>query len=170
MTELIKQALFQVIGDVTGFTVADLFAGSGQIGIEALSRGASFAAFVESNRANAETIRATLRNLAAAPDTARVLPMEALVYLKKTRSSFDLIFADPPYEHGQAEPVLRAVADSLSLLARGGLFILRHTKHESVDPVAAGSLEPVFSRCYGDAVLLIYRRPQEVEDGRSVSR
>lgn len=158
MTEMVKQALFHVIGNLGGATVLDLFAGSGQIGIEALSRGAKFTAFVEADRSNAEHLRRTLKTLGETGESARVLCQDVHAYLKATKSSFDLVLADPPYGKGLAAPTLEAVAAHATLLRPGSRFVLRHTKHEPVGDAATPSLEPEFERAYGDDVVRIWRK------------
>lgn len=158
MTEMVKQALFHVLGPMDGLSVLDAFAGSGQLGMEALSRGAKFAAFVEKEKSNAGQIRTTLKNFDVPPDSARVLVQDVLAYIQHTKSSFDLILMDPPYEKGLANPAIRAVAGHATLLAAGGRLVLRHTKHEPVDEVPADCLECEFTRCYGDDIVRIWRK------------
>lgn len=158
MTEMVKQALFHVLGPMDGLTVLDAFAGSGQLGVEALSRGATFAAFVEKEKSNAGQIRATLKKLNVPPASARVLAQDVLAYIPHTKSSFDLVLMDPPYEKSLAVPAVRAAAGHATLLAPGGRLVLRHTKHEPVDEVPMDSLECEFTRCYGDDIVRIWRK------------
>src|SRR5438874_10468627 len=92
----VKAAIFSSLGDrVTGARVLDLFAGAGGLGIEALSRGAASAIFVESNRASARAIE---RNLATAKSEGKVRVQDTFEFLKHVNQHFDIIFADPPYE------------------------------------------------------------------------
>lgn len=157
MTEMVKQALFQVLGNLENLRTLDLFAGSGQLGLEALSRGTAFAAFVEINKQNAECVRKNLKTFDVSAESARVLVQDALYYMESTRSAFDLIFVDPPYEKGYVSPCFKTLAGPGTLLAPGGRLVLRHTKHEPLEPAENAKLDPEFSRRYGDDVLTIWR-------------
>jgi 16S rRNA (guanine966-N2)-methyltransferase len=121
-SERVREALFSMLGELDGVRVLDLFAGSGALGIEALSRGASGAVFVERDAHAALVLRENLSALAIGADTAQVRQADALAALRSARErreTYDLIFIDPPY--GQAReweqelpamivPVLRPAA------------------------------------------------------------
>lgn len=93
----VREALFSILGDISGLRVLDLYAGSGALGIEALSRGAAAAVFVDSSRAAVTAIR---RNLSELGLEAPVQRREALAYLAAAADGdpYDLVFADPPYD------------------------------------------------------------------------
>jgi 16S rRNA (guanine(966)-N(2))-methyltransferase RsmD len=91
----VREAVFSILGDVGGLRVLDLFAGSGALGIEALSRGAAAAEFVDSDRAAATAVRG---NLAALGLEAPVAQRDALGFLSGSTGHFDLVFCDPPYD------------------------------------------------------------------------
>jgi 16S rRNA (guanine966-N2)-methyltransferase len=91
----VREALFSMLGDVSGLRVLDLFAGSGALGIEALSRGAAAATFVESDSRAAATIRSNLDSLGAGGEVSR---RDALAFLGSAKGCFDLVLADPPYD------------------------------------------------------------------------
>jgi 16S rRNA (guanine966-N2)-methyltransferase len=91
----VREALFSMLGDVSGLRVLDLFAGSGALGIEALSRGAAAATFVESDSRAAATIRSNLDSLGAEGEVSR---RDALAFLGSAKGYFDLVLADPPYD------------------------------------------------------------------------
>lgn len=114
-TGRMRQILFDILGsDIEGARVIDLYAGSGSLGIEALSRGAASATFVDRDRRVAGTIRT---NLATCGFEGEVLPMEVVRALSAIpRDSFDLAFVDPPYETplGSLVATLEALAPSLS--------------------------------------------------------
>jgi 16S rRNA (guanine966-N2)-methyltransferase len=98
-SDRVREALFSILGDVGGMRVLDLFAGSGALAIEALSRGASTAVLVDSSAAAVAAIR---RNLAALGLDAEVRSQRALHFLERARNSgpqYDLVFLDPPYRH-----------------------------------------------------------------------
>jgi 16S rRNA (guanine966-N2)-methyltransferase len=91
----VREALFSMLGDLSGLRVLDLYAGSGALGIEALSRGAASAVFVERDARAADTIK---RNLAALGAEGEVRRQDALRFLSSGLGPFDLVFCDPPYD------------------------------------------------------------------------
>lgn len=122
----VKAAIFSSLGEkVTGARVLDLFAGAGGLGIEALSRGAASAIFVESNR---DAVSAIERNIMAAHLTAKVRQQEVFDFLRRAHGEFDIIFADPPYErtaNGESFTDLLLNDRPISrLLATSGVFVL----------------------------------------------
>ena len=127
-TDRIKETLFNVLqSEIPGCRFLDLFAGSGAIGIEALSRGASFCAFVESNRKAVEVIRENL-SFTKLLDRAEVYPLDALAAAPRLSGSrpFDVVFMDPPYGKGYAGQIL-ASPDFAGLLAKGALVVVEET-------------------------------------------
>ncbi|PYK11548.1 MAG: 16S rRNA (guanine(966)-N(2))-methyltransferase RsmD [Verrucomicrobia bacterium] len=124
----VRAAIFSSLGDaVVGARVLDLFAGSGALGIEALSRGASSAVFVEQDRQSAEIIE---RNLARTKLKGRIRQQDVFDFLRRASGSelFDLVFADPPYEKTEEgerfTEKLLANEDLPQLLGADGTFIL----------------------------------------------
>ena len=91
----VREALFSMLGDVSGLRVLDLFAGSGALGIEALSRGAGAAVFVERNRKAAAVVRKNLDSLGL---RAPVVEGDALAVIGQSQDPYDLVFVDPPYD------------------------------------------------------------------------
>lgn len=114
-TDRIKETLFNMLAnEVPGSKFLDLFAGSGGIGIEALSRGAEHAVFVDKNRAAVQCIRKNLDHVKMSAD-ATVLQMDAvsaITQLEQRKESFDVIFMDPPYDCQLEKEVLLRLADS----------------------------------------------------------
>ncbi len=114
-TDRIKETLFNMIAnEVPGSRFLDLFAGSGGIGIEALSRGAEHAVFVDKNRAAIQCIRKNLEHVKMSTD-ATVLQMDAvsaITQLEQKKESFDVIFMDPPYDCQLEKAVLLRLTDS----------------------------------------------------------
>jgi 16S rRNA (guanine966-N2)-methyltransferase len=150
----VRETLFSMLtsrlGTFEDLRVADLFAGSGALGLEALSRGARSATFVDSDATAAATIRRNAERLGA---TVQVLSGSAL---KLPRSEpFDLIFADPPYAAGSGSAVAAAVAQA-SWLARGGWMSVETSRDDEVDP---GELIIDAKRDIGRARLTLLRRP-----------
>ena len=118
-TDNVKEALFNIIQfDIEGRRVLDLFAGTGQLGIEALSRGAKSCVFVDENR---EAVRIVKDNLKTCGLSAAVLQENALDYLRRGER-FDLVFVDPPYDAGLYEPVLKTL-NLVDNLSDGGIII-----------------------------------------------
>jgi 16S rRNA (guanine966-N2)-methyltransferase len=95
----VREALFSMLGDVEGARVLDLYAGSGALGIEALSRGAAAATFVERD---ARAVAAIERNLAAVGVEAELIRDDAVRFMARSEGEFDLVFCDPPYDSATA--------------------------------------------------------------------
>lgn len=118
--EKVKESLFSAIQfDIEGRRVLDLFAGSGQLGIEALSRGASGCVFVDKNTEAVKVIRQNLQHTGLA-EKSQVLGTDALSYLTRPGDRFDLVFLDPPYASELLLPVLEKVAP---LVNDGGIIV-----------------------------------------------
>jgi 16S rRNA (guanine966-N2)-methyltransferase len=148
----VREAAFNLIGPVDDAVVLDLFAGSGAMGIEALSRGAASATFVESERDAARTINANLDKLQLTG--ARVLQQDVARFLRDERRRFDLILIDPPYE------MVESLAVPLSthlprLLSDAGLVVYetRDKQHPEL-PLAERT-----SRRYGSVRLTLFGQP-----------
>ena len=146
----VREAAFNLIGPVDGAAVLDLYAGSGAMGLEALSRGAASAVFVESDRGACETIRRNLDKLGLAG--AEIACTDVLRFLAAERRRFDLILVDPPYD------VVESVAVRLALylptvLAEHGLVVLESSsRHEPELP----PLTIRTSRRYGSARVTLF--------------
>lgn len=153
----VKESLFNILGpDVAGSTFLDLYAGSGAVGLEALSRGAQKVYWVDSNRACANQIKA---NLAKTKLSGGVIytndVFRALTQLERKEDRFDFIFLDPPYDQGLVKETLMQLAD-LTLLKTGGIIIAEASKKEEA-PQAVSKLCLKNIRQYGDVSLLFYR-------------
>ena len=157
----VRQALFNILGDwVEGTRVLDGFAGSGALGFEALSRGASFVAFVESDTEAVLSIRQTLGRLE--PELPRRawrlvhLTMEQGVpQLAKVEPPFDLILLDPPYHSDEGKKALNTVVEC-AILARAGIVVMEHDRR-TAPPPSVGSLQQRTQHRYGDTVLSFYQ-------------
>lgn len=125
----VKQAIFDMLNtrmEFEGSAVLDLFAGSGSLGIEALSRGAGHATFVEINVAVSRSIERNIRMLGC-ERKAEIITADALQFMQSAHDPFDLIFADPPYDF-EHTPQLPELVFSYRLLNRGGYLLIEHTK------------------------------------------
>ena len=113
-TDRVKEAIFSIIHfDVEGSVVLDLFSGSGQMGIEALSRGASFGYFVDSSRESCEVTRENIASVGF-QSNSKVANMDSLEFLKSTSNTFDLAILDPPYSKGLLPKLLPLLEPKLS--------------------------------------------------------
>jgi 16S rRNA (guanine966-N2)-methyltransferase len=159
----VKQTLFAILErDLVGARVLDLFAGSGAAGIEALSRGAAHATFVERDRGAAAVIAANLGRTHLAGERARIIRTEALAWLSGPEGAsagpFDLVFLDPPY----AETDLLAAALSAvgATLAPGARVVAKHFWRDA-PPGLAGLLASERERRFGETMLTFYRRQED---------
>ncbi len=152
MGERIRGSLFNIIGDeIEGAKVLDAFAGSGSLGLEALSRGAKFATFIERDRVAQNVIGSNVKKLGVTGET-KLIKAPVASWLSTTDEQFDIIFADPPYHDLQ----LSTVGKLTKLLKPNGLMVLSYTGKGEV-PTELGVVV-VDNRSYGDAVLAFYRR------------
>ena len=145
-SDKVRGAIFNVLGDIEGLHVLDLFAGTGALGIEALSRGAADATFVDTDPAPAQ------RNLDAIGIEAAVDRRDALGFLANSDARFDLVFADPPYS---SAPSLGAQLTELlpAVLSKNARIVTESDKRAPLD--LAFPLE--FERDYGDTRIRIHR-------------
>jgi 16S rRNA (guanine(966)-N(2))-methyltransferase RsmD len=156
----VRQTLFDILApEVPGCRFLDAFAGSGGIGLEALSRGASVVVLVELGTAAASVLRENVRALAAAGGEARVYRQDtrvALAGLSATGESFDVIYLDPPYDSHLYEPLLEMIGEK-GLLAPGGVAVAEHFKKRLL-PATIGRLARVREVRVGDHRLSFYRQ------------
>jgi 16S rRNA (guanine966-N2)-methyltransferase len=130
---LLRGVIFNVLGDlVRGEKVLDLYAGTGALGIEALSRGAAEVTMVEADRATAGLIRQNLEMLKV-QDTARVVIQDALDFVSSSRGKYDIVLADPPYQANVSSQILNLAAKH-GLLAPGGILVIQHHRAEKITP------------------------------------
>lgn len=161
-SDLLRQAVFNVLGGrIPGARVLDLFAGTGSVGLEALSRGAATATFVERDRRAVGMIRSNLESLKLGA-RARIVAadvLQALPRLEASGETFDCIFLDPPYG-GDLAP------RCIEMLARGGLLsengvLVTQAFHKTRLPDQVGGLRRVWHRRYGETSLALYLNMKE---------
>ena len=161
-TDRVKESMFNILQfDVEDSRVLDLFAGTGQLGIEALSRGAASAVFVEQRRDAVALIRENLK-LTGLSERARVVNGEALAYLASAGEKFDLIFLDPPYAAKLWKPVLEAVS-RFDILSDHGIMICESPQDEEL-PDAVGACRLHRAYRYGRIKLTTYHREEELSE------
>lgn len=154
-SDRVREALFAMLGDVGGASVLDLFAGTGALGIEALSRGAARALFVERDRAALRALRANLDALGLHGPRADVRAGDALRVLRdaqKRRETYDLVLVDPPY--ARAGELEGALAELLpGVLSRAGGRVAVESDRRAPLELALAALR---ERRYGDTLIAIY--------------
>ena len=151
MGERIRGSLFNMLGDLSSFTVLDAFAGSGALGLEALSRGAASATFVERDKVAQNIISENITTLGV-EESSKLIRSSVAAWDDTTKhEQFDIIFADPPYHDLQ----LSTVARLTKYLKPNGLMVLSYPGRESVPTV--NGVVVVDNRSYGDAALAFYR-------------
>lgn len=148
ITDRVKETLFAILGDrVPDGRVLDLYAGSGAIGIEALSRGAASVDFVERSRDALAVLRANLERTRLA-DAARIHAAEVERFVATTDDTWDLVVADPPYETRAIVAPLRGIA---ARLAPGGILVLKHFWRS--DPPTPEGIAVTRQRRFGETML-----------------
>ena len=155
-TERVRAAIFNIL-DIDQYLdrrVLDLFAGTGSLGIEALSRGAAWADFVERDRRQCAVIRENLVSTGYA-ELAVVKQADAARSLMLLPGGYNLVLMDPPYRMGAFHDVLGGIAGNRDLVLVGGTVVAGHSRHTEL-LAAYGSLRRVQFRQYGDNVVSIY--------------
>ena len=155
-TDRVKEALFSIIQfDIPTSKVLDLFGGTGQLGIEALSRGAKSAVFVDAAESACKLIKENLRRTKLESD-ARVVRADYLDYLKRCREKYDIIFLDPPYAEVFLENALKCITE-IDILETGGIIVTERPLGKELPWDFEG-----FTRSkdykYGTVLLTIYRK------------
>ena len=154
--EKVKEAVFSMLQfDIEGRKVLDLFAGCGQMGIEALSRGAECATFVDSSQ---ESIKVIKENLAFTKlsDLATVEKRDFRFFLGSTAEQFDIAFLDPPYHEGFYEDALALLTPRMS---RFGIIVCEHPTDVSV-PETVDDFATIKTNRYGKVCISVYRRKE----------
>jgi len=165
-SDRVREALFSVLGDVTGTNVLDLYAGTGALGIEALSRGARRAVFVESARPALAVLKKNLEDLGLTGETRAIgQPVARAIDVIAQEGPFDLILLDPPYA-ALAEAALAvdrlmeraspSGGSGTEVLSESGLLVLEHASRDA--PPELARLERTATRPYGEASLSFYER------------
>ncbi|MGN1444248.1 MAG: 16S rRNA (guanine(966)-N(2))-methyltransferase RsmD [Acutalibacteraceae bacterium] len=152
-TDRVKEALFSIIQfEIEGRKVLDLFSGSGQLGIEALSRGAEKAVFVDSSKKSLEVTKKNLENTELLSG-AVLINRESISYLRSAGEKFDIVFLDPPYKSGLLQ---KALEEMDRIVSPGGVVICEAPKDEEL-PEEIGSRFQSKKYNYGKISLTVYR-------------
>ena len=155
-SDRVKEAIFNIIQfDIQGRRVLDLFGGSGQLAIEALSRGADYAVIVDQSAEAVKVIKDNLKKTKF-DQQASVFQMDYLRYLSTAREKFDLIFLDPPYAEKSLENALQKISE-IDILSEGGIIICERPK-DKVMPPEVGGLLCSRDYNYGKTAVNLYTR------------
>lgn len=152
-TDRVKEAMFSILQfDLEGTRVLDLFSGSGQLGLEALSRGAKNAVFVDSDR---RSLAITKKNIALAgfEDVSTLVHADALQFLQNASQTFDVVLMDPPYDKG----LCAAAAELLPRLLHPGSVVICETHESEALPASIGPLDRPKTYRYSATKLTVYR-------------
>jgi len=153
-SDRVREALFSILGELSGLRVLDLFAGSGALGLEALSRGAAAVDFVDRSRDAIEAVRANLAGLGVAATTHRA---DALAYLRNARDAsrqYDLAFLDPPYRRAAGLGAELSTA-LLPVLAPGARVVGESDRRSPLEL----QMPLTDEHRYGDTLIRIHRAP-----------
>ena len=164
ITDRAKQALFSILGDwIEETRVLDLFAGTGGIGIEALSRGAEHAVFIDLNRKATDTVTANLRNTRLEKQ-ATVERTDSFLFLERYRGKpFHFIYVAPPQYQGMWHKALLIIDQRPDLLAKYGVVIVQIHHREEI-PLTLTHLEEYDRRKYGSVTLIFYANAQDLAE------
>lgn len=161
-SEKVREAIFNILGNIMGSLegdhVLDLFAGSGALGIEALSRGAAHGTFVDAGKPALASMRGNLRELGL-ENRALVVTGDAVAQAARLvpASPWRLVFVDPPYKSDLATRAVLAI--SAEKLAPGAVIVIEHDRHNA-PPDALGSLLRTDQRRYGDTLVSFFEVPR----------
>jgi 16S rRNA (guanine(966)-N(2))-methyltransferase RsmD len=154
----VREAIFNILGDMEGKKVLDLFAGSGSFTIEALSRGASSATSVEIDREMVKTLERNL-TLLDLKNSCHVLAMDvvyAVPFLAKKVFSYDIIFMDPPYEKGHVGEIMKLLTTN-RINHADTFIVIEHSKREIPVSSDLKGWHQVNSKGYGDTLITLFR-------------
>ena len=155
-SDRVKEALFSIVQfDIPGARVLDLFGGTGQLGIEALSRGAKHAVFVDASETACKLIRENLKRTHL-DDSASVIRSDYLQYLKRCKESFDIIILDPPYAEVFLENAIKLITE-IDILQSGGIIIAERPLGKPF-PWEFDGYNRSRDYKYGNTLLTLYRK------------
>lgn len=151
MSDKVRGALFNMLGDIEGLTVADLYAGSGAISFEAISRGARSSVAIEADKVAHSAITRNIEALNLS-EQVKVHKMYVHSWLNRTNTQFDIVVADPPYDDLQYKTL-----DKLATVVKPG-GIIAYSLPPTARLVLSGQCEKLMEKSYGDATLAFYRK------------
>lgn len=164
----IKESLFNILQEVSGKSFLDLFAGCGNVGLEALSRGAAKVVFVEKSPVMVNAIRRNLLELGII-NKYEILETEVARGIKKLQRKgerFDFLFADPPYEKGFMREIFQYLGEG-EMISPNGVAIVQHSIREDIQGTLTGTFMLTDQRRYGDTRISFFKR-MEREKGTHI--
>ena len=153
----IREAVFSALGDINGYRVLDLYAGSGAMGIEALSRGASHATFVDVSPLAIKTIKDNITSLKIDNNEYEIIKnkdINAIETFKQKGIQFDLVILDPPYELGEYEKIVELLGNN-SLLSENAIIVMEANRRITLENIEYSKNKEYH---YGDILVFIYWR------------
>ncbi len=155
----VREAIFSVLASkITNKRVLDVFAGTGAMGLEALSRGAKEATFIEKDRAAQKALKQNIENIGFCEEV-KIFNGDCLKFLPDMRGPFDLVFLDPPYNKGYVNKIMPLLAKP-GFLAQEGIIVLETAAKEKEIPADDCWLLQKESK-YGDTAVLYYQKANE---------
>lgn len=154
MTSIVREALFNIIGDCSGMRMLDLFCGSGSISIEAYSRGVESSVMVEKDYAKKDIIIKNLNH--SGFSNAKLVISDAFYYCKNCNDKFDFIMIDPPYNMPNKEDLLKIISDR-ELLTENGFIVIQLPKKNKIES-QIGDLFCYDKRSYGLNAILFFTK------------
>ena len=156
-TDKVKESIFNIIQfEIPGRKVLDLFGGTGQLGIEAISRGADHCTFVEMRRDAISLLKENLK-ITTLQDSARVVQGDSIAFLSSCREPFDVILLDPPYHTDLMDRAIESIL-RFDILAEHGIIVCETAAERELPPLPEDLFEPGRSYRYGQIKLTIFRR------------
>jgi 16S rRNA (guanine966-N2)-methyltransferase len=158
----VKEALFNILApEIIDIDLLDLYAGFGNLGIEALSRGASSVTFIEKERSQIKIIKENLQKTTL-ENAAKVIQGDVLVELGRFKeNSFDIILMDPPYQEDLVIPTIESILE-YNLLKRSGIISVEHHKQDEIE-ADFSELELIRERNYGNTKISLYMKVEKGE-------
>lgn len=159
--DMMRESLFSILGNIEGLSWLDLFTGSGCVGIEAASRGASLVHLVEKDRLKKATI---IENLSIVESEIELFMTDVNRFIPTAKRQYDIVYADPPFPmEGKVD--LAMAVDKAKLLTAGGLFIIHYPSEEKKGwPEQIGNLSFIDERKYGRSMLRFYKNSGATTD------
>lgn len=158
-TDYVKEVIYSILPDCEDFKVLDLFAGSGGLGLEALSRGASYIDFVD---ASEKAIKVLYRNVNKlnCNDNVKIHKKKVSRFIKKCEKKFDLILIDPPYDKDLVNPTIEIIRES-NILKDRSILMIEHSPEESISADWLGQIE--FQKTYGQTEITLLKFTEKEE-------
>jgi 16S rRNA (guanine966-N2)-methyltransferase len=152
MSEKLRGALFNILGDIEGLSILDAFSGGGGIGLEAISRGAGEVVLIESNLAAQKAATANIRKLKL-ENNIKLFRMSVVTWLKtRPQKCFNIVIADPPYNNTQEALLIKLAETVIS----DGIFVL--SIPAAIKPISLVNSKKIMNKIYGNSQLVFYRK------------